>query len=229
MSYSAGKTSTDVTIPEGIVRICANAFANSGIASISLPCSLEFVETMAFAGCKNIKSMIFRSNLKSIEKGAFNGCEGLRSICFDDGGKNDLVLEPELFSMLNIEKVYLPNNLKEIPYRTFYKCVMLRNVNLPSKLEKIGIRSFEECVSLKSIQIPESTVLVDERAFQSCSDLVRVEFLSSCSELGIGVFAYCSNLRGIIIPQGAKSYYRQYTDIDFWLKIKERTKGKLHF
>ena len=71
MSYLAEEEYADVIIPEGIVRICANAFANSDIASISLPCSLEIIETMAFAGCKNIKSMRFCSSIKNIEEGTF--------------------------------------------------------------------------------------------------------------------------------------------------------------
>ena len=137
MSYLAEEEYADVIIPEGIVRICANAFANSDIASISLPCSLEIIETMAFAGCKNIKSMRFCSSIKNIEEGTFKGCEGMISVHFDDGGKNDLNWGQELFSMLNIETIDLPNNLKEIPYRTFYKCGRLQNIKIPSKLEAL--------------------------------------------------------------------------------------------
>jgi hypothetical protein len=102
ISYCAVESAADIIIPKGIVKICANAFENSDIASVSLPCSLETIETMSFAGCKNIKDIIFRSSLKNIKEGAFNGCKGMRSIHFDDGGKNELVLGRELFSMLDL-------------------------------------------------------------------------------------------------------------------------------
>jgi hypothetical protein len=96
-------------------------------------------------------------------------------------------------------------------------------------LKKIGIRSFEECYSLKSIQIPESTVFVGERAFRSCGNLERAELLSSCSELGEDVFVDCIDFRGMIVPHGTKSFYRKYTEVEFWPMIKERIKGKLHY
>ncbi|MDD4291743.1 MAG: leucine-rich repeat protein [Clostridia bacterium] len=55
-------TSEDVAIPEGIVKICDEAFINrTNIVNVTLPESLKAVGNKAFFGCSSIKKIVFLS------------------------------------------------------------------------------------------------------------------------------------------------------------------------
>ena len=62
----------DVTIPEDVVIIGSQAFANnSRIESVSLPKNLECIRNSAFYNCTSLTSIVIPENTKTIEECAF--------------------------------------------------------------------------------------------------------------------------------------------------------------
>jgi hypothetical protein len=67
------------------------AFSNSGIETITIPASVEWIGSNAFKGCQNIKTVIFEpgSKLESISKDAFEDSQKVKIMadCRDDNLK----------------------------------------------------------------------------------------------------------------------------------------------
>ena len=114
-----------ITIPDGIKKIAAEAFANcEGITEVELPESLESIGKFAFYNCRNLKSVTFGSGIQSMGRSAFQNCEAL-------------------------ESVELHYGIAEIEPWTFAGCKSLTDVDLPNGIKKIGHQAFADCVSLE--------------------------------------------------------------------------------
>ena len=71
------KKDMEVTVPDCVQIIGANAFAESDVNSVTLPEGLAKIEKLAFANCADLESINFPSSLRIIEEGAFSGCSSL--------------------------------------------------------------------------------------------------------------------------------------------------------
>ena len=126
---------------------------------------------MAFAGCKNLKSLTLPQGLISIEGSAFSGCE-------------------------NLSSVILPEGLTDIGSGTFYGCKKLRKITFPSTLTQIGSSAFYDCTSLKQIRLPFLTKL-ESSAFQGCTSLKEVKLPSSLETIGENAFNSCDSIESV--------------------------------
>ena len=120
----------------------------------------------------------------------------------------------------NLEKIILPESVKEIGDFTFEGCENLTEVVAPSvkqvgnyafsnckKLEKfdfsnlthIGVNAFENCYRLKEINLSNAKRIAD-KAFAGCEKLAMVEIPNGVITLGERVFEGCSNRLRIRIP-----------------------------
>ncbi|MBR6121869.1 MAG: leucine-rich repeat domain-containing protein [Prevotella sp.] len=115
----------DVTIPEGIERIEANAFKACALTAIQLPEGISDIGESAFHGCKSLKAVAFPSTLNTIAPNAFTSCP--------------------------IASVSLPENLKTIDSYAFSFNSALTELRIPSSVESIGANAFYECNNLKDI------------------------------------------------------------------------------
>ena len=114
-----------ITIPDGIKKIAAEAFANcEGITEVELPESLETIGKFAFYNCRNLKTVTFGSGIQSMGRSAFQNCEAL-------------------------ESVELQYGIAEIEPWTCAGCKSLTDVDLPNGIKKIGHQAFADCVSLE--------------------------------------------------------------------------------
>lgn len=96
-----------------------------------------------------------------IRDNAFFECKSLRTI-YIPNSVTDIGIDA--FGYSGIEKIRLPDNLKEIRERTFRNCYYLRDITLPNSLVKIGDYAFSSC-GLNSIIIPNSVTQIGTRAF----------------------------------------------------------------
>lgn len=142
---------TNLTIPEGVTEIGDSAFiGNETLASISLPSTLESIDTFAF--CDNIALVSVQfadeSRLTTIGDYAFLRCESLESID-------------------------LPTSVTTIGSEAFRDCTSLVSVSMPGVTD-IGVRAFYKS-ALTSVSGPLVTT-VGEAAFSSCRSLATVDF-----------------------------------------------------
>ena len=101
----------------------------------------------------------------------------------------------------DLERVVLPEGLKQLGSKSFSHCYNLRSVVLPASLEKIGDNVFANCLSLREIVLPNGVVNLRRSAFEYCTSLERITLPERLASIGDNVFHGCGSLREIRIPQ----------------------------
>ena len=97
----------------------------------------------------------------------------------------------------------------------FGSCYYLENITIPESVTNIGARTFSKCISLTSFIMPDSVTSIGEGAFTGCSNLKSIQLSDSLTELSgsngfvdsgtNGIFADCTSLERIVIPDGVTS------------------------
>ena len=161
VSYSVAKmgisSETDVLIPAQynglpVTGVAANAFAGcKNLKSIILPDTIEYIGAGAFSGCKSLESIEIPYDVTVIEDGTFKNCDSLKY-------------------------VQMGNDVTSIGADAFSRCRALTSFALPKKLSSIGKGAFIGCSKLESITIPYEVVYIGQYAFDSCHALDEVYF-----------------------------------------------------
>lgn len=94
------------------------------------------------------------------------------------------------YSCENLKEIKMSTNLKIIGNGAFYDCKNLVNYNLPESLEYIEIYAFSHCSALESIVIPRNVKRIGDNAFSSCSNVTSLEILSESTDLIIGMNSF---------------------------------------
>lgn len=77
-----GEKITKITIPEGVVKICENAFSYHLITEVVLPSTLTEIEKEAFSNCKTLEKVVIPSNVIKMGQGVFNHSTGSVYVSF---------------------------------------------------------------------------------------------------------------------------------------------------
>ena len=171
----------------------------------------------------------------------FKGVTGITNVYMLDGM---LYIGANAFSgCTSLETVELPGTLREIGEGAFADCISLKSVTLPDDLEKIPTNMFKNCKSLEEIVIPASVKEIDQTAFIGCTSLKKITFLTEeiteideesgefkvvgikgIETLGDAVFANCSALTEVILPETIKNvaaHTFDNPDLTIYLPFKE--------
>ncbi len=219
--YPSRKTNTVYTVPDGVTSICSFAFYRcESLTSITLPNGVITVGYEAFLCCENLTSITLPNSIISIGAMAFNYCRSLKSVTIPDG-------------------------ITSIGYDTFSNCESLTSITIPDSVISIGDDAFSSCYNLTSIKIPDSVTNIGTRAFSGTAyyydsnnwennvlyignHLICAEDISGEYEIKAGTktiadeaFGYCSELTGVIIPDGVISIgYEAFSGCESLTNIK---------
>lgn len=136
-----------------ITTVGDHAFYNSGIHNIVLRGSVTSIGSYAFANCGNIIQVEVSSN-------------------------TNYTLGEYAFSCAQIHNVYLSEGLTNIEKGTFEKCGNLEKVQLPQSLKNIGDDAFKDVPNLKEINIPADTTIASS-AFEGVGDSTKKALATS--------------------------------------------------
>ena len=134
--YLNGEEITDLTIPEGVVSINADAFAGlKSLASISFPSSLKEIGYNVFQDCTSLKTLTLPENLTEIGSSMAEGCSSLTTVT-------------------------IPASVKRIPVAAFGNCKELKDVycystEVTTVYENAFRDSYPENITL---HVPEKSV-----------------------------------------------------------------------
>lgn len=165
----------DITIPAEVDWIDEETFEdNASIRSVTFPVTEKYptdsayVDEDAFAGCINLKKVVFEGNT-SVGESAFESCINLESVTFK-GGITDCIDED-----------------------AFAWCERLKTVKIASGTNNfvIGEGAFRCCYSLKSVTIPKTCSEIYSYAFLNCYNLQAVTVPSKTKLTGEDIFGYC--------------------------------------
>lgn len=127
---------TEVSLPRSIEVIDSYAFADCrALVKLTSLARLEVKEirTSAFENCVGLEHLEFAEELEVLGGAAFAGCSGLKSVVFAEGSR-----------------------LKVISAHCFRGCLGLVWVELPDSVETVGVSAFAGCDSLQCISVPAS-------------------------------------------------------------------------
>lgn len=164
---------TDITLPEGITSIGADAFEGcTNLQSLTIPEGVTSIEADAFKDCTSLKSVTLPEGVTSIGARVFNGCTNLQSVNIPEGVTS---IEADAFKdCTSLKSVTLPEGVTSIGSNTFSGCTALQSVSLPDSIASIGANAFKNCLSMKSFVAPDSLKSVGREAFANCDNLSKV-------------------------------------------------------
>ena len=175
-AYPPASTLDSYTIPDGIISIGTNGFANAkNLKNIDIPESVYLISESAFANSGITSITITAPKLEVFGPDMFENCTELETV--------------NIYSEIND---YFSGS--ELKYNTFANCINLKEVNLSKGVETFGNSSFYNCTSLETITIPEGSLKIESEAFLNCTSLQEVIWPNSIKHVADDAFDGCDKL-----------------------------------
>ena len=197
-------------IPDKTSLIGKKAFYGCDrLKKLWIPDSVTLIDKDAFKNCSALTEISIPLGLNVNEIGLSNNVHV--SIRFNEGVRT------------------IPNGVDVICRNAFRNCSDLNEVRISESVTMIGCSAFEGCVGLKELFIPDSVMIIDQDAFKGCSALEKISIPIGLNVTKAGIhpttiidirtndgirnipygvteirdkaFCYCSELKGIIIPE----------------------------
>lgn len=209
---------SEVTFPNTVTEIGDSAFLDCNLVTVFLPASLEKINHSSFRRNKVLSRVSFPEKLISIGNYAFFNCPMLSDVqfpqkldsignyAFSYGSLSEVDI-PETVGFLGegvfshnstLNKVTLPDGMKEIPISLFSGCTGLRS---------LSTHSFKDTTTDGHIIIPKGIEAIGASAFTGCDSIKAVSIPANVSTIGYNPFKGCRNLESIIVDVG-NSHYR---------------------
>ena len=187
---TAGADVRELSIPEGVVRIEAEAFAGTGLELVTLPFSLESVADDAFD--PEVAFLVHKGS--SAEQWAI--ASGRSYSVIEDG-------QEDLLEVLQFEAD--PDDEQHRLIITGYTGEA-SSLILPDQIDgvdiyRIGEGAFQDKGTLRSIRFPARLEAIDNRAFAN-SQIESVVLPDSVTFLSGYAFADCQTLATVVLPGG---------------------------
>lgn len=106
-------------------------------------------------------------------------------------------------SKLSINRVFLPEGVKNIGSAAFFHCENLQAISLPNSVTNLGASAFAFCGPLLAVNIPNDLLSIGNSAFSGCTNLVNLRFPAGLSLVGASAFSSCTKLREVIFEGNA--------------------------
>ena len=209
---------SDINMPKSLKDIGEIAFRNTAITSAEIPKSLETAHVLfdngrdcsdgPFENCEKLKIVTFEKGTTHIAKFLFAGCTGLETISVPN---TVTTIERYAFrKCVNLKRVELADTIISIATGAFADCTVLSDINMPKSLKDIGEIAFRN-TAITSAEIPKSLetahVLFDngrdcsDGPFENCEKLKIVTFEKGTTHIAQFLFAGCTGIESIQIPQ----------------------------
>ena len=198
---------TSIKIPNSIVEIGSNAFANClslgdvYISDLESWCNITFnsnpLGNVANLWLNNemVTTLVIPASVTEIKQHSFEGCKSIQTVVFHNSvtkiGRN------AFFLCLNIETLTIPDSVTDIDDWAFYWCSSLESVTIGEGLKNMGGQIFFECYSLKTLVFVDGATDIGNWMFGGCSSLTDVIIPKSMSKIARDAFDRCSSLQSI--------------------------------
>ena len=158
-----------------VVGIAEKAFCrNVKIKSVTLPCSVIYIDDQAFTWCRSLEKIQLSSIVKIGDR-AFMGCDMLSDIMLGDF-------------------------IQSIGEKAFAYCPSLKNIVLSDSTLTVGASAFEGCRSLVEISLSNRIRVIESGTFYACEKLQYVKVPNDLAYIDDLAFAYCVSLNDFCLP-----------------------------
>ena len=192
--YPAGIKNAGYSIPDGVTVIRDRAFNKClSLNSITIPKSVQDIETYSFFGCTSLEAINVAASNKNYAdvNGILFSKDKTKIVCYPANKKN--------------MSYSIPVSVKVVGVAAFRDCIYLKGITIPDSVTNIEHHAFSNCKSLKSITIPDSITAIEMATFIDCASLTGVKIPDSVTSIRSGAFSNCTSLTKITIPAGVKT------------------------
>lgn len=190
----------DVTIPAGVTKIGADAFAQCrNLTHVELPAGLSEMADRTFEGCEMLAEVTLPGSLRSIGRRAFLGCSSLQAV---EPPASLTTIGDEAFALSGLNGIALDGckSLTAIGNRAFASCIHLASATLPSDATKLGEGIFFGCTSLSSVRLPAEAVNLPALTLKGAENLTEIVLPEGISEIGALAMAGMSAVERVTLP-----------------------------
>ena len=216
----------EIFIPDSVRIIGTRCFYNCRELHrvvFGMSSSLEFIGVDAFSGSRweqahdemsgcPLREITIPPKVVELGKRCFCKCTKLEKVNFSPSSSLEIIGE-EAFAGdkeggCALTEISIPDSVREIGTRCFYKCTKLERVNFPpsSCLENFWSGAFAGC-AIQEICIPDKVKAIGDYCFCECPNLSRVIFSPQSSLKSIGSSAFSHNSRETIRDRASVKRY----------------------
>lgn len=214
-AFYGNKVITEVTMPNTIISIGENAFAECiKLKTVKFSEKLERIEYQAFKKCKELTKAALPETLSYIGYEAFAACPKLKMIsCASENIRVDSKFFDDKCKLL-----YDENGMLIFAGVLFDYIGKAENVEVPYGVKRImneafAVNSWDEASKIKSVILPETVVDVGCRAFANCKKLKKFSAPAGIT-YGTAAFYGCKSLADdtgfIIVNNNALDYFGNF-------------------
>ncbi len=224
ITYPAGKTNTNYTLPFSVKKIEQGAFYNNNkLERLIANSSLEEISSYAFANSKKLIEVSGIIKLKTLGDYAFAN-SSVQSVYLSTYLEN---MGKATFYNSNIRSIEIPYRIKSLPEYSFYGCKNLKSVSFkdglaniekfafydsgiesfvaPSSLLSIDYQAFANCENLKNIELNDNLQTIKDEAFLNCNKIPSLTIKRDLKNIGNNVFLNCDNI-STVSTKGSKYF-----------------------
>lgn len=190
---------SEVTIPESIETIDSSAFRYcENLTEIKLPNSLNTIAGSAFAWCTALSELEIPASVQDIQGSAFYGCSSLNGNLIL--GNNLTHIGNSAFSKTNFTTLYyniIDYKISDDDVVKAFKDVVFENIVIGEDVKTIPSGIFADQTKIKAIAIPDTVTTIEKQAFSNCTALINISIPYSVTKIGEQAFEGCTSLEGV--------------------------------
>ena len=192
-----------LNVPDSVLTIGQEAFANSGLVTLTVGTDLEGIRDYAFRYCAAlIQVTISSQHVTSIGIQAFYGTGKLATFSISDSAQA-LTIGRSAFQHSGISSISFSNVSTVAPFA--FENSKLTSVSLGGDDINIGAYAFDDNANLVEFNATSASVIFGMHALSHCGDLKRVELNAVVMNIGAYCFSGCSSLKNVNFLQSVVS------------------------
>ena len=121
-------------------------------------------------------------------------------------GQAVTIIAGDAFAGTSIESVVIPDSVKFVVARAFYRCDQLKTVDFGDGIIEIQEEAFYKCTALESIILPKNLETIGEGAFYGCTSATEIYIPKTLTNWSAGyqcpIFGFCTALETLTIEDG---------------------------
>jgi uncharacterized repeat protein (TIGR02543 family) len=126
----------------------------------------NILPTSYFQAFTTLETITLPNSITEIQSNAFNGTTNLKSVVLP---ANLVTLGVSTFQASGIETIVIPNSVTILPNDTFRGAIRLTSVTLPNGLVTMGFNVFFDAINLTSLSIPSTVTSIGTGILNSTS------------------------------------------------------------